>query len=213
MKSSRPPFSAILPALSIGIWITLIVLPTTIAWFNLHQASLRSANRTILNQLVQTGCQHHLLATAFFMVTSYFSHTITVLNLPGMIPDTIISLCISWPNGWHPRGMLMEEWRALVLPFFCLPAWWFVGCAIDATIGRRKLHWSALLGGTLLCALFVVIVCGLTFGISAEDRGEITWGIWGCVLWAILFGAFPLAWVRQRARNKAEKLTALPTST
>ena len=90
------------------------------------------------------------------------------------------------------------------MPFFCLPAWFFVGCGIDALLGWRRLHWAALATGTLLCVLFLVLFLGLRFGISTEERGEVVFPLWGMSLWALLFASIPAAWIRQwRTRDVA----------
>jgi len=122
------------------------------------------------------------------------SHAITVLNMPGMIVEILISMRNS-PSIWHPANLCFEVWRSITLPFFCLPAWWFVGRGFDSLWHRQKLRWVTTSIGTLLFVSFVVLFCGLRFAVPAADRVGASWPLWGMALWALLFGVFPIAWL------------------
>jgi len=97
---------------------------------------------------------------------------------------------------------MLDTWRAIAFPFFCLPAWWLVGLGVDVLLKQRRLHWFTFLTGTLLFILFGVLFFGLRFVLTDSERGEITYPLWGIGLWAVLFAILPIAWFRQwRSRS------------
>jgi hypothetical protein len=126
-----------------------------------------------------------------------FSHFFTALNLPGMFAELLVSLPTSWPAMWHPAAILGDSWRSLSMPFYCLPAWWLVGRGLDSLFARRRMHWALGLTGSLLCVLFLVVFCGLRFGISGPDQPE-SWIFWGLGFWTIGFAVLPVAWITRR---------------
>jgi hypothetical protein len=128
----------------------------------------------------------------------------TAINLPGMVGEILTSLPTSWPESWHPAKMDLEPWRVVIYVFYCLPFWWFAGLGIDAALGRRRLHWIVLLLGTLSFVGLVVLLCGLAT-VTPADPGEGNWPLWGLGLWALLFAAMPMAWVRQWLQARAKR--------
>jgi hypothetical protein len=143
--------------------------------------------------------------------TMKMSHVITALNTPGVFVEMLIDLPISWPSTWHPPKLPLDVWRSITLPFFCLPAWWFVGRGFDSLQGRLKLNWPVTLLGTLLFVVFVVLFCGFRFEVPPNDRIGGSWILWGMALWALLFSVFPLAWLMRRriSRRESEQSVSL----
>lgn len=129
-----------------------------------------------------------------------YSEPITAANIPGVVGEILISLPISWPAVWHPTGMSVYEWRTFTYPVFCLPAWWFVGRALDGLLGRRRVGFPTLFIGSTLSLVCLVILLGLTFGISTTDRAEVVWVFPGLAFWTLGFGVVPMAWFRQKRR-------------
>jgi hypothetical protein len=154
----------------------------------------------------QSSSEHRLFVASVEFGTVRYSRLVTAINLPGVFVEALISLPISWPDSWHPEGLTLDSWRAIILPFFCLPFWWFVGRGTDALLGRRRLHWVTLLLGSILCSCFIVMILGLRFGLPASDRtAESNWIFWGVGCWALAFGVFPLTWIWRGRSSRALK--------
>lgn len=139
-------------------------------------------------------------------VAMRYSHTISAINFPGILVDLLMTLVPPWKPLGHPPQLTMDSWRGLSLPIFCLPAWWLVGRGIDVFRGRKQLHWGTLLTGSILFTLFAIVLLGFTFGLSAADRADASWMLWGLALWVLAFGILPLTWLRTRHRGKSESI-------
>jgi hypothetical protein len=200
MKVTRASFSILLPLFELAIWIALIAVPTTLIFLNLRQTAHGSPTAHVgMGTFDAEIPKRHFLWFAFWSATTSRAHVITAINIPGTIPEFLLSLPTSWPHSWHPVGWTVDSWRAVMFPFFCLPAWWFAGLGTDSLLGWRRLHWGTLLSGSIFFLLFVTLFLGFRFGLSASERaeGDSGWLLWGVGLWALLFATFPCAWLRQ----------------
>jgi hypothetical protein len=126
----------------------------------------------------------------------------TAINMPGMFVEMLVDLPTTWPDSWHPAGLMLMSWRAIIMPFYCLPFWWFVGVGLDTAVGRRNLRWGWLTLGTALFVLLAVLSVGLRFGLPEADRAEATKWVISLCFWMIGFSTFPTAWILQRRRAK-----------
>lgn len=210
VKRTHLTFSFLLPLIALSAWLLIIAVPATISYLRLLQMA---HGVTVVH--VQSGPFSATVSKNEFLWFSVQgigiqrSDLISAMNMPGFLAEVLISLAISWPASWHLIGWDIKTWRALVMPFFCLPAWFFVGRGFDALLGWRRLHWLTLLFGTLLCVLFLVLFLGLRFGISSEERSEMVFPLWGMSLWAVLFASLPAAWIRQRRTPDAASTAKL----
>ena len=206
MKVPRASFSVLLPLFELAIWVVLILVPATLVFLNLSQTAHGSPTAHVgTGNFSAEIPRQHFLWFAFWSATTNRAHTIAAINIPGTIPEVLLSLPTSWPQSWHPAGWHLDSWRALVFPFFCLPAWWFAGLGVDSLLGWRRLHWGTLLSGSIFFSLFTTLFLGFLFGMSASERaeGDSNWILWGVGLWASLFATFPCAWLRQRRSRLA----------
>jgi hypothetical protein len=196
MKFLRIPFGLLLPLMELVVWVVLVPIPTTLIYLGVHTPAQPEVVNTEIGtfSIAPQEVRHLAIESAGMRA----SHTITALNAPGVFVEILISLPTTWPSTWHPANLPMDIWRSITLPFFCLPAWWFAGRGFDSLRSRDSLRWPVALFGTLLCIAFVVLFCGLRFGVPAEDRTAGSWILWGMALWALLFGSFPLAWLLRR---------------
>lgn len=214
VPSRRIAFSLLLPTLSLALWVLLVAVPTTLSYISLLQSAQHAAVVTIQKGgFVATVPREHLFRFAVISATFRFAHVIEAINLPAFSIDLLISrFSSSWPATWMPSGMPFESWRAITYPFYCLPFWWFTGLGLDALLKRRRLRWPVLLLGTLLCSFFLFLLLGLRFGLSAEDRAEMTYPFWGFGLWVVLLGIFPATWLRQglASRRNVQQRGPLP---
>jgi hypothetical protein len=207
MKVTRASFSVLLPLIELATWIVLIAVPATLVFLNLNQTAHGSLTAHIDSGNISADIpRQQFLSFAFSSAPNNRAHAITAINIPGIIPEILFSLLTSWPQSWLPPGWILDTWRALIFPFYCLPAWWFVGLGVDSLLGWRRLHWGTLLLGSIFFLLFVTLSLGFRFGLSASERaeGDSGWLLWGIGLWALFFATFPCAWLRQTRFRVAE---------
>jgi len=131
------------------------------------------------------------------------SKLVMACNLPGGFGEILISFATTWPNVWHPAGLLLETWRSLSYPFFCLPAWWLVGRGFDGLVRGVRLSGGLALLGLVLCVLFIVLALGLSFGLPTSERRDVGLVVVGFAIWAAAFGVVPIAWLWGRERSVA----------
>lgn len=197
MKLDRLPFSSLFPLVELVIWVILVPVPTTLIYMGLH----RSTQPEVIHTEIGTFTVPPQEVRRFAIQAAAWrnSHAITALNTPGMIVEALIS--------WHPAELPMDVWRSITLPFFCLPAWWFIGYGFDS-FRNRQIRWQQALIGSLLFITFIVLFCGLRFEVPPDERAGGSWILWGIALWALLFGIFPLAWLSRQPIQPDEVLPA-----
>jgi hypothetical protein len=196
MKLAHVSFSFLLPLVELVIWVVLVLAPTTLIYVGLDKSPHSEVISTEMG--IFTLSSQEVRRIALESATMKMSHVITALNTPGVFIEMLTSFPISWPMTFHPAKLPLDVWRSITLPFFCLPAWWFVGRGFDSLLGRQTMRWAVSLSGTLLFIVFIVLFFGLRFGVPASDRTGGAWILWGMALWALLFSVFPLTWLMQR---------------
>jgi len=137
----------LVPLLALAVWGWLIPLPMARAYLWLWRISSG-----------RVPDLHYVLER----VAAPRARIVTAVNVPGMAGEILVSLPTSWPSSWHPESVSSDSWRALSLPFFCLPAWWFAGCGVDALLCHRRLHWASAAFGLILSLAFLVLAVGLS---------------------------------------------------
>jgi hypothetical protein len=203
VKISRIPFALLLPVLELVIWVALVLAPVTLAYLNFqHEAAGKLVVWIGTGNFTMMVPRSRFFAVALHSGTFESSHTITALNVPSIFVELPITLATRSQSVWHPYFYMLDDWRALVWPIYCLPFWWFAGTGLDALSGRKPLRWGILLGGTLFFILFALMFCLLQFGESPSERSETIVPIWGCAFWAYLFAFMPAAWIRQWRMRK-----------
>jgi hypothetical protein len=203
LKRSGVSFSFLLPFLELAIWVMVVLAPSTLVYFQLRRAAERSHD----NSVVVGGVRFNLSREQLYSLTFFSTHgkAIEAANLPGIFIEVALSLPTTWPASWHPHDIEGESWRVLSLPVYCAPFWWFAGLGMDALAHRRRLHVSVFFIGSLLCSVFAFVFFGtLIAGVGEPADRDMNWLVSGLCLWAILFGAFPAAWYRQRSLAKKE---------
>jgi hypothetical protein len=211
VKTTRIPFSYLLPLFDLCIWVLLVLVPVTLAFLHLNAIAQADGAHLGTDVLILNIPRNHLVASVFTFGTIKQAHFVAGLNLPGTFIEVLISLVTTWPESFHPASISGDSWRAVTFPIFCLPAWWFVGKGLDAFRGRR-LHWFSLTVGTLLSIFLLVLILGLRFGMSASEQEEVvSWAYWGLSFWAVAFAIFPIVWVRQIIANRAASNPVQPT--
>jgi hypothetical protein len=206
IESQRASFSLLLPLAALAAWIELVAIPVALAAYGFHQAAQESDRIRIHTGRVEiTLPARRWIPFAMETVSLRHWRVVAAANLPGDLIGTLLLLPMSWPSAWHPAALTLDAWRTLSYPSFCLPAWWFVWRGLDGLLGRKRLHWAALLTGSILALLFLAAFLGFCFGMSSSERAEAVWAIWGFGIWTVAFGVLPMAWLHQRRSDARQR--------
>jgi hypothetical protein len=126
-------------------------------------------------------------------------HLITDLNLPGLLVGAPLSVPAVSFLRQHPAALSARTWHTITIPFFCLPAWWFVGLGLDGLLARRRLHWTLLTIGSILACACIALVIGILTS-PAADKPDLLGFLPGAIFWTVAFGVLPLNWLFRRRR-------------
>jgi hypothetical protein len=197
VKIRRLPFSVLLPAAELVIWIFLVPTQFGLLFLPHHASSGVTQSISGIERLGFYVPKDRLYNFALEMIAERHYEIITAINLPGIIPELLISLPTTWPSMWQPHSFTSRSWRAIAYPFYCLPFWWILGKMYENALAGKHRHWSILLAGTVLSILFLVGFLGLQFSPIEADRTDTLSLRCGLALWALMMGAFPFHWIRQ----------------
>ncbi|SEG21864.1 hypothetical protein SAMN05421819_2245 [Bryocella elongata] len=201
MRAPRLPFSLLLPALDLALWVFLSLIPVTLYYFGFLADAQEDHRPVAVAQHEQLHVQpQEVAAQQLEVAMDWRSRTLMDINPPALGMETLVSIGPRWPEIWHPDAIALATWRALVYPLYALPAWWLAGIALDALFGRRRLHWL-LFAGDIVLFLFCGLMAVAGSMISLQgDAADISRTI-GCIVWSLLFAVAPVAWWRQRRRD------------
>jgi hypothetical protein len=205
-SQSRISFSFLLPLLDLALWILLVAIPGTVTYVNLKQDAKDDVRfGTRQEAEVMALPWQRVLSFVVDSASADSYHTIMALDMPGMFGEAAVSGLTSWPDSWRPKGFLLESWRSITIPFFCLPVWWFVGLGLDCLLLDGRLHWFAHFIGSFLCVVFIVVYLAVKFGVPVSNGSDpdSAWIFWGIGLWAALFAVFPVTWILKRRNRRA----------
>ena len=196
----------LLPLLALCVWVVVVAVPITPLYFQLREEAKTAKDKTVkAGDFQYTVTRDQYLSYSLGQAMAGRSQIIVAINPPGNVVETLLSLPTSWPKMYHPEGMEMETWQALMLPLFCLPFWWFAGRGLDALIGRRRMHWSLFLLGTLLFAGAVLLSAGAMLSMGSVSPDDNPWLPWGVLGWALLLAWMPIGWIVQSRRSRAQR--------
>jgi hypothetical protein len=197
-------FTLLLPVAELAVWSAVVLLPTLFMYTRLD-AVQRSGDATVRSgQIELTQPPDHWLAWSLTAVGERRFHLITDLNLPGLLVGAPLSLPAAAYLRQHPTALSMRTWHTITIPFFCLPAWWFVGLGLDSLLARRRLRMAPIaIGAALSCACMALLIGILTS--PPTDRPDLVGFLPGAVFWAVAFAVFPLNWFLRR-RHAAKEM-------
>jgi hypothetical protein len=197
VRISRVSFSLLLPILELTLWLVLVPTQAAFNYLHLRQTAHGAASlRLEFGELTLDLQRRKFLPFAFESAAMRESEIISSINIPGVFIDALVSRLFGGAIHRNPFEWTWEAWRAISYPFFCLPAWWFAGLGLDALLGWRRPRWWTLLIGTLLCAGSLILLLGLRFVLSAQERAGDNWIFLGFIFWTLAFASFPAAWLR-----------------
>ncbi|HTV82876.1 MAG TPA: hypothetical protein VME18_09525 [Acidobacteriaceae bacterium] len=199
----RISFPVLLPLLSLTLWLVLVPTQTGYVYFRLVQLSHGSTQMELgSGDFTIFVPRNRFLVWSLNGIAMREAPLIEAIDIPGTLGDILISLPTTWPDTWCPANLSFDAWRFLSWPLFCLPAWWFVGRGLDTLLGWRRPRWWTLLAGSLLSTGFLILLFGIRFVESAQERASDTWIWFGLALWTLLFATFPAAWLRRTFARK-----------
>lgn len=208
VKLPRLPFSLLLPLLDLFLWVVVAAIPTTFLYMNASQIASSEPNLTEkIGSTRFPATRDQYIAAAVENSMERTGQVMTAINEPATLAEMLESLPTSWPESWHPQSLELFSWRALTYPLLCLPAWWLVGRSLDALFFSRRLHWPALLTGTIFCLLFIICFFGILLGTPPAPADDGSWACQGLAFWSALFFVSPVAWWLQWRRSRAERET------
>ena len=153
----------------------------------------------VLPELTQD--QRREIAAAFETAISRYRVPV-VLNFPVAVVQVPYSLVTQ--REWHPQGMLIEAWRALMWPLAGLVFWWLMGRGMEALWAsfrstlRPRLNPMEVTWAILLLAVGIVTLVGIMTSTPDDRRDKDFMAlIYGGLLWGVLAGLTVSARFRQ----------------
>ena len=144
----------------------------------------------------------------------FFLTSVAALNIPALAVQLPYVITSDTKNEWMPAGMEPRIWRAVTLPWLCLPFWWMAGRAIDALtvikqgrIGPR-IRWVEAVLGLLWVAGGVTLLVGFMVSLPADKDADFTQFAASGGLWALLGALSVIARFRQWRLQKLQKPAA-----
>ena len=191
-----------LPLFAVLLSAAIVLVPATRIYLQ-WKAAIGSGDRLMLTMgaFQMMIPRESMLRSAVEMNAMREQGTISLLNAPGYVLGALASQLVVHHARGFPDSLGPFLWRALSVPLFAIPAWFFTGRGIDGLLMRQRMRMFDLVMSAILVLLSLVISVGLRFGLSASERAGdelLVYYISGFAWWSLLF-ALPLsAWVRQK---------------
>jgi len=205
-----PSFAFLLPAASLVVSLSVLLATTLLGWWNLSHAP-RNAGKIVIGngELHIEMPADRAWQFAFRGAAEQVEGPISAINFPGAIIEAVVLGFRDQGAVWYPEQLGLEAWRAITLPFFALPAWWFVGRGVDGLTGERRTGKTAMVLSILFSALCLLLLTIGIFCTASEDWKDHSdvWLLLGLAEWSFFFAAPAGAWFRQR--NKAKRPAVL----
>lgn len=186
-----------MPIVELAVWSALVLLPTVKAYARFSAVQKYGSVNLRSGEFELMVPRDRWLTISLAAICEQRFHLVAGLNLPGAVIGAPLTVPVVSFLRKHPSGLSAEIWNTISLPFFCLPAWWFVGRGLDALLAGRRLHWGMLSIGSILSCVCVALVIGILTSPPA-DRTDMVELLPGGIFWAIAFAALPANWLVSR---------------
>ena len=194
MKPQRISCAFLLPIAELALWSALVLVPTLLMYGRFYSLQKHGNASIGSGQFELILPRDRWLGFSLATVCERRFHTIVNLNLPGGLIGAPLSVPAASYFRTHASGLSVQTWHIVTMPFFCLPAWWFVGPGMEGALTRKLLHWALRLAGSIFCCACVALVIGILTSPQA-DRRDLLQFMPGAIFWAAAFGLFPLNWI------------------
>lgn len=191
------PFRFAVPIAAALLSAGLVVVPGLHDYLILHHAARGARFLTTGDFAIPTD---HLLRMSMEMSEFRHGGAVMLVNAPGEVLYSIISTSIHGSR-WYPASINPALWRIFSSWFCALPAWFFLGRAMDALCAGTRLRRADLVIGLSFFVVFLALSAGLRFSLAPEERASddtFLWSsIYGFALWAGLMTIPVIAWLSQ----------------
>ncbi len=155
-----------------------------------------------------------IMALNFFpwVKPDFLLGSVTALNLPGLVIQLPYAMVSSSQREWMPEDVDFRVWRAITLPWLCLPFWWIAGRGIDALTALKhrqlapRIRWPEVLVGSIWLAGGATILIGFLASPTADKDTQFTRVGASGGLWAMLGALSVIAGFRQRRLRRRHQL-------
>jgi hypothetical protein len=194
VKRQRISYAFLLPIAELALWSVLVVVPTLVMYGNFYSLQKNDNASSGSGQFESILPRDRWLAFSLATVCERRFHAIANLNLPGALIGAPLSVPAASYFRKHESGLSVQTWHTVTMPFFSLPAWWFVGLGMEGALTRKRLHWALRSAGSIFCCACFALVIGILTSPPA-DRSDLLPFMPGAIFWAAAFGLFPLNWI------------------
>ena len=194
MRAQRISCAFLLPIAELALWSALVLVPTLLMYGRFYSLQKHENASTESGRFELILPRDRWLGFSLATVCERRFHTIVNLNLPGALIGAPLSVPAALYFRTHAAGLSIRTWHTVTLPFFCLPAWWFVGLGMGGALKRKRLHWALSAVGSIFCCACVALVIGILTSPPADRRDLLSF-MPGAIFWAAAFGLFPLNWI------------------
>ena len=194
MRAQRISCAFLLPIAELALWSALVLVPTLLMYGRFYSLQKHENASTESGRFELILPRDRWLGFSLATVCERRFHTIVNLNLPGALIGAPLSVPAASYFRTHASELSVRTWHTVTLPFFCLPAWWFVGLGMEGALTRKRLHWALRSVGSIFCCACVALVIGILTSPPA-DRSDLLSFMPGAIFWTAAFGLFPLDWM------------------
>lgn len=204
-----------LPIIELLFAALIVDVPGEISFIRLKQAAHGSGSVSFGSDgIVFTIPSESFQSVAFDRAAWRAQKPVTILNTPAIFVELLVSLIVPREGHWWPGSWQSYTWHVLTYPIYALPAWIYIGFALDAMIRRRHIRrWNVILSVVLVltCAS---LFCVCRFGMPAAEREgqeRLSWFIDGFAMWTVLFFIPIAGWFRQKKQQTLVQNEPLPS--
>jgi hypothetical protein len=155
-----------------------------------------------------------IMALNFFpwVKPDFLLSSVMALNLPGLVIQLPYAMVSSSQREWMPADVDFRVWRAITLPWLCLPFWWIAGRGIDALNAVKhqqfapRIRWPEVVVGSVWVAGGATVLVGFLVSPTADKDTEFTRVAASGGLWALLGAMSVIAGFRQRRLRRRQRL-------
>lgn len=186
----RLSFTVCLPAIVIAGCLMEVVFPAVRVDLGLRNiAGTAPSVRVNVGEFTMVIRKDRFFSFGFERASYTAQGVIVALNMPAAFVATLVARVVAQGPRWSPAGLMPWEWIAITYPLYALPAWIFIGWALDILIkGKRMPSWIGWASLALSCGCAILAI-GFRFGFTdAERQGQDLLGAYtaGFILWAVL---------------------------
>jgi hypothetical protein len=207
-------FAILLPIIVVIVCFLSVAVPAArIDGILRQRAGAATSVRIRFGEFTLVVPKDRFLAYGFERAAYSAQGFVTTVNVPAAFVASAVSLLVAKRPRWAPPGMMPWQWLVLTYPLYSVPAWIFVGWALDTCIHRRQMRAAIAWASTLLSCASGSLAIGLRFGMTESERANpdllqsyiVGFAIWACLL------LIPCIALLRSQRGKRQLARSCPT--